>query len=290
MTCETTRDWILQADSASASSEIDRHIRGCADCQKFVRDVMNLERQWRDRPLPERAGTAKAAFLIRLQNRPTPVVEPLKPHRWAGIRYVVAAALLFVVVGSGFLFFGPGQQAAAQSDVIDQLIDWNLDLSEAASPVDRQRIFADKHEKLKRVLGSAKLDSADRQLAEHLLANGTWLAQNEDLGEELQRFNSMADELLERVKNAAESDRLRSDRYAKQFRKVNERGIDPAMDRLASIKNADPERRKLINRILKHDKDRAKQIDEILEKSPDITKKELGEALEVARKRGKHKK
>jgi hypothetical protein len=236
-----------------------------------------------------KAELSRATFLARLEKAPTPVAASSKPHRRATLYYWAAAALLLIVAGSGVLFFGPGRDAEARPDVIDQLVDWNLDLSEA-SPTDRQRIFAERRNKLQNSIGNAKLDPTDRDLAENLMANGSWLVEHEDPVEEFQRFNVMADQLLDRVKTSSESDAVRADRFARQFRKVNERGIDSKMERIRAIAAADPERRKLVNRILKHDKERAVEIDEILERSPDITKKELRAALDLSHKRHKHKK
>jgi hypothetical protein len=290
MNCDLAQTWLLNADAPAdypaGAAEIAEHVRGCGQCQKLAQDVVRLEQLWRDRPLPGRAETSKAGFLVRLQQLPAPASEKPKAHRWSALRYWAAAALLFIVLGGGFLFFGPGRHAEARPDVIEQLIDWNLDLSEAPA-ADRERIFSARQESLQKSVGAAQLGQSDRALAQELLANGSWLAHHQDPVEELQRFNTMADELLEQVRT---SDVVRADRFARQFRKVNERAIDPAMERVRAIAAADPERRKLINRILKHDKERAAQIYEILERSPDITKKELRQALDMAQKRHKHKK
>ena len=292
MSCEPAREWLLNADYPekleAAPSDVAEHVRSCAACQGLSRDLIELERQWRGIPVSPRAEASKAAFLARLEKPPAPASAPPKPRRRAAFYYWSAAALLLIAAGSGVLFFGPGRNAEAHSDVIDQLVDWNLDLSEA-SAVDRQRIYSDRRNKLQKSIVNAKLDPTDRDLAENLMANGTWLVEHEDPVEELQRFNVMADQLLDQVKSSSVSNAVRADRFARQFRKVNERGIDSKMERIRAIAAADPERRKLVNRILKHDKERAVEIDEILERSPDITKKELRAALDLSQKRHKHK-
>jgi hypothetical protein len=99
--------------------------------------------------------------------------------------------------------------------VIEQLVDWNLELTEAATPADRDRIFADKHEKLKVRIGQAKLSDTDRELAENLLTNGVWLVKNDDPVEELNRFHRVADRLLEKMQHAADkADASQSERMA----------------------------------------------------------------------------
>jgi hypothetical protein len=294
MTCESARDWLLDAEKPanveSAPAPIAEHVAGCAQCRKLAQELGELEEHWRQRPLPARAETAKVEFLKRLDNRPLPAPrKPARP-RWTAVRYLAVAASIFVIGGACLLFLVPEQRVEARQDVIDQLIEWNLELSEADTPAERQRIYAERQKKLENSVDKAKLNSPDRDMAATLLANGSWLAQNQDPVEELERFNQMADDVLEQVKTSSTSDSHRATRFAKQFRKINERGIDPTMERVRALAGADASRRKLINRILKHDERRADQINTILEKSPDITKKELREALDLSQKRHKHKK
>jgi hypothetical protein len=281
---------LLNADKPAsvdaAPAEIGQHIRTCADCQKLARDLSALEVQWRRRPVPARVELAKVAFLKRLESQPT--AAPHKPdRRRAGVRFWAIAASLFIVAGISLLFFVPGRSVEAHTDVIEQLVDWNLDLSQAPTAADRQRIYVERQARLQKSVGKAQLGIPERDMAQSLLENGKWLVQNQDPVEELQLLNKMADDMLERVNT---TDTVQAERFAKQFRKINERGIDPTMERVHALAVADPERRKLINRILRHDKERAGQINEILEKSPDITKRELRKALDLSQKRHKHKK
>jgi hypothetical protein len=290
MTCEVSREWLLNAEKPAcvdtAPADIASHIRGCAQCQKLEQDLAALEEQWRQRPLPASVESAKVAFLKRLESQPA--AAPHNPERRrAGVLFWAIAASLFIVAGISLLFFFPGQPVAAHPDVIDQLVDWNLDMSQAPTQADRQRIYVERQARLQDSVGKARLGAPERDMAQNLLENGSWLAQNQDPVEELQRLNKMADDMLERV-NTTNS--AQAELFAKQFRKINERGIDPTMERVHSLAVADPERRKLINRILRHDKERAGQIAEILEKSPDITKKDLRKALDLSQKRHKHKK
>jgi hypothetical protein len=294
MTCDAVREWLLdEAEPANGKSfpvEVIEHCRCCDTCEAIRTGLVDLEQRWRARPVPSAAESSKAAFLDRLAQPPTPASAPkARPSRRKVFWGSAVAAVLFVGAGLAILLFGPSRSAEARPDVLDQLIDWNLEISEAPSAVDRQRLFSERHEALKQSLGKAKLNSDDRALAEDLLANGAWMAQNEDPVEELNRFDSVASQLLDRV-DASAADPVRSDRFAKQFRRINERAIERSMERVRLAKISDPQQKKLVHKLLKKDAERAEQIMNVIEKSPDLTKKELRQALEQTRKRHKPKK
>jgi hypothetical protein len=294
MTCDAVRDWLANADDPENGKtfpvEVVDHCRQCAACEAFRSRLNNLERRWRELPLPANAESSKAAFLLRLVNPPSPTPERKPGIRrrrmlWGG----AIAAVLFLVGGVGILFFGPAKQAEAHPDVLEQLIDWNLDMSEAPSPADRQRLYTERHDNLKKSVEKAKLNADDRALAEDLLANGAWMAHNEDPVEELNRFDTMADRLLERVETST-ADPTRADRFATQFRRVNERAIERNLEKIKLAKITDPQKKKMVQKLLKKDAERADLILKVLEKSPDLTKKELRQVLEQAHKRIKSKK
>jgi hypothetical protein len=96
--------------------------------------------------------------------------------------------------------------------------------------------------------------------------------------------------LLEQVKTSSESDAARAERFAKQFSKVNERGIDRMIDRMRTVQIDNPEVRKKVQKLVKHDADRVETILNILEKSPNLTKSELRKAVDAVHKRHKSKK
>jgi hypothetical protein len=289
MNCATARDWLLSADTAAASPDLAAHLQGCPACAALARDIVALEARWRARPLPANAATSKAAFLAHLANPATPAPQAAPaPRRWREFLGWATALVLLIGAGAVVLVFGPGRDAEAHPDVIEQLVDWNIDLSEAA-PADRERIYHERREALQKSLGKALLDADDRKLAERLLDNGGWLAGHEDPVEELDRFTGVADTLLERIE-AAGADPAKADRLARQFRKVNERAIGRNVEKVRAAKIADPQKKKLVHRLLKKDAERAEQLMDLIEKSPDLTKKELRQALDLTAKRHRHKK
>jgi hypothetical protein len=48
MTCESARDWLLNADYPekieAAPSDVVEHVHGCAECQALAQDLIELER------------------------------------------------------------------------------------------------------------------------------------------------------------------------------------------------------------------------------------------------------
>ena len=165
-------------------------------------------------------------------------------------------------------------------DVIDELIDWNLELS-GISLDQRLRVYSERHDEFQKALAKAKLDDPERELAEYLLANGSWLAINVDPIGALDLFNGVADKLLALVKSNSVSDAFTADRFVRQFCKVNERGIEPFTERVKAIADTDAEQRQLIDRALEHGKDRVKQIENILEGLPELTKRELRVVMDL---------
>lgn len=295
MTCESARDWLLQADTptnlAAAPVEVKAHVGTCAGCQKRIRDIAAFEANWRSLPVSPRAEVAKTRFLKHLQ-QPTPAVPPARPKRLTKALAWIGVAALFLIAGAGILFYWPNQQPVqAQSDVIEQLVDWNLELTEAPTPADRERIFTEKHEKLKVRIKQDKLNDADRELAENLLANGTWLVKNDDPVEELHRFNRMAERMMEKMQHASDrADAQLAERMARQYAKIAERGIDGNLERIRFAKGLDPERKLKIKQMLKEDQDRDRMLIILVEKGNAASQKELKKALELSGKRHKLRK
>jgi hypothetical protein len=281
MTCSETRDLLLQSASpAELPAAASEHARECAACRALAADMARLEQHWRGLPLPPSVESSRAAFVARLADRPKPAPVPV--HRFAVPRWAVAAAILVAVAGSSLMFVS--NEARASADVIDRLIDWNLDLA-TATPADRARLgerAAAFHGDLKRVT------EADRDLAESLLQNGTWLATNDDPLAVAERFNAVADQLLFRIQAATDAgERKRSDKLSRQYRRVFERGIDPNVRRALASPALNFEHQGRIERVLLSDEGRLEKLAELLERVPDASRKEIRRALELSKKQPK---
>jgi hypothetical protein len=280
VTCDDAKSEML--DDAS-SVELAAHRETCAACRDYAARVRSLEVRWRSRPLPARAELAKQAFLDRLATPAVPASPSRRRWRWS------VAAVCCLLAGSALILFWPGDRVEARDDVLDQLIDWNLEVSEAATSIERQRIWDARQELLRLALRQAKLDQRERDLGERLLANAAWMAGHEDPIEELRRFHEVADRLLDGV-NQAGPDVARSNKFARQFARVSERGIDRNVDRIKPEKLADPEWRGKYHRLARLDADLAERVRGLVDQAPDLTKRELRRALEASAARERRKK
>lgn len=251
MKCQAAQFWLLQAESLRPKAwptDIGKHVDGCAACAKFARDLRELEDQWREQPLP--AGTkAKSAFLKTLrQTEPAkPAEQPLllkarrlmrKPLSWA------AAAAMFLLVIGGFaaMLMSPGKTEAS-SEVVDRLIDWNLEMT-AADPKERKRLLDENEAALRQDFQKAKpkLTPEQRELGERLLADGAWMAANDDPLEESKRVGGLADTLSDMSKaNLGRKDREREREHCELlFMKVMHFGVHPNVERVNKLKPPDP--------------------------------------------------
>ena len=207
MNCERAQHWILAValpgELARAPREIGDHIRQCDSCQRLIQRVVRLEENWRQQPVPASAERAQGAFLQRLAEPPEPIIRrPQLPHRNLRLaRWMVAACVVAVIglsIGVG-VFSTSSVARAENADVIDRMIDWNLQMSEASTLEDRQRLFTEHAETFKTDLAKAELSDSDRAFADNLMETGAWLASNDEPVEEADKLNALADQIVTRA-------------------------------------------------------------------------------------------
>jgi hypothetical protein len=280
MNCSETQDLLLQAASIrDVPASVADHVRDCPECGQLVRDVERLEQQWRELPLPATVDAGREAFLRQLaQPAVRKAAGRFTPPRWA------VAAVVLLAVGAAGWFVLPPSEARASDEVIERLIDWNLDLA-GASVADRARLgerAATFHDDLGHVR------AVDRDLAESLLQNGTWLAAHDDPLGVAERFDTVADQLLDRIQKATDAgERKRSDRLSRQYRHVLERGIDPSVRRVLASPALDFEHQRRVERVLLSDEGRLDKLAALLERAPDASRKEIRKALDLSKKQPK---
>ncbi|MFL5338612.1 MAG: hypothetical protein ACJ8F7_00460 [Gemmataceae bacterium] len=283
MICERVQEWLLRAESLAGAPEgVAIHLRSCPDCQRLVQRVGRLEQRWRDEPLPASAHDSRDAFLQRLK----PTVQPRPAYRrWLAPAVWAVAASLLLMIGLSALLLSSPQKAHADPDVIGQLVDWNLEISEAA-PEERQQLFAQKAEALKANLAKAQLSGEDRAIANSLMENGAWLTSNEEPLEEAERFNTLADQLLVRVETAAGRNDAAGQKLARQFQRVASRGVDAKLEQ-AKVEG-DQKKQARLEKIQARDAKRLQELERLHELAPALTKKELKKVIEQAKQK-KHK-
>jgi hypothetical protein len=291
MDCKRAQDWLLQAEDPRAEccpADVADHVRRCPACGRLGARLARLEEAWRQQPLPAGAEPARAAFLKRLPVRPQSLtpwrhrLPRLTPPRWA------VAALVFLTLGLSAWLLWPSPEVQASADVVEQLIDWDLQLSEAPTPAERTRIYARQAEALKEGLLQAEMQPEERDLAEKLLNTGSWLVEHDDPLDEADRFDEVADWLVQRMQSAqARGDGMALCRFARHYRRVAERGIVANLDRMEEGA-VDGERQNKLDRLAQRDDGRAEALEGMLTHAPHAAHKDIRGALESTKKHHRH--
>jgi hypothetical protein len=295
MDCRIVQTWLLEAEDPRLErcpAEIAGHVHRCPACSRLQAQLARLEQAWRKQPLPARADRARAAFLKRLPARPTPAAPRrlrfprLTPPRWA------VAALVLLTVGLSVWLFWPASEVQASGDLVEQLIDWDLQLSEAPTPAERSRIYDQQAAGLKKELQQAQLPAEDRELAEKLLDTGSWLTEHDDPLDEADKFDEVADHLVQRMQSAdARRDVKEMSRLARRYRRIADRGIGAKLDKMEEVSagGGDAEREQKLNRLTQRDARRAAALEGLLDHAPTAAhKEEIRGALESSKKHHKH--
>jgi hypothetical protein len=251
--------------------DLAEHVQACAECSKLVRDLRQLEDDWRHLPMPAEADQAKAAFVQRLPAlRAT--IAPRRRRLAPAMRWAMAAGILLAV--SPFLYrsMSPGA-AVATSNIVDELIAWNVALS-SAEPGERQRMLAEREAGFQDNLQKAKLPKAERDMAERLLDNGRWMAVNNDPLGEAGKLSDIADTLVTRIDLAAKKGNVEvAQRDVSRYSKVWDEGVHGCMQRV-NQKAWEPElKQKGFGEIQRHDQWQRDQFEKMSERAPPQMKK-----------------
>lgn len=291
MDCPQVQDWLLRMEAVDpercSSPEHAEHLRICTACRGLITELAALEQNWRELPLPASALTAKSAFLSTLGSQAPRRGRAASSSPRVWFRSAVAASLLLAASVSGLLMLDKSRASAA-ANVVEQLIDWNLELAENSSPTKRTNIYGDRVDHLRLELANAKLPGDDRAFAEQLLTNASWLSQNDDPMSVADRFTAVADSLLDKI-DAARSDgnvkELR--RLTRLYARVSERGIEPKLEIVLASKGLDFEHMRRLEKVILKDDQRRQKLQALLERSPEASRKEIKRALGLPRKANK---
>jgi hypothetical protein len=304
MNCREVQDWLLESEDARPEScdspEMAAHLEQCAACRRLAAQLVELEVVWRDLPAPAAAEGAKADFLARLPELAasgsmsgaagvSPVSRgAVTRRRWLQ-RSAAAAAGLLAVGGGAWLLFS-GREAEADDDLMDRLVDWNLQLAEAASPDERERLYSEA-EPLQAAIAAAKLPPEHAALAESFLDNGTWLVSHQDPVFAADRFDGLAGRLLDLARAAGEKgNHKRMKRLLEQYNRVLETGVNPNIESAEASGTLDFEHQKRLEKLTIEDSRRLRQLTSLLDRAPDASRAEIRRALGQEVKRAKNKK
>jgi hypothetical protein len=285
MDCREVQDWLLRADDlrseSCGSADADEHLEGCVDCRTLRGRLMALEQAWRELPLPGQSDLAKAAFLARLPKL-TAAAFPLGRHSSAHrlLRWVAAIAASLLIVGVGVWVFHGGQEAQASDDLLDELLDWNLRLTQAQSPDERSEVYARKAELLRSAIDKARLPREQADVAKTLLENGQWLARHQDPAIAAERFDGLAGRLLELAREAGEKgNHKRMNSLLRQYSLVVRSGVDPNVAIAEASGALDLENQRRLEKLALRDAEHVRELASLLEKAPDASRKEIAQAL-----------
>jgi hypothetical protein len=290
MTCREVQEWLMEANGVRPAP-VARHLVACAACRSLAARLDALHSDWRAVPLPPGVEEAKQAFLKCRIPPPLPTMARFELRRWLPV-YAAAAALVLVTVGlTSWLFLnGRPDSGPSAAGVVEDLLAWNLDLAKASTPDERAKLFHERQAEMQAALRTKDLPPESRKLAELLAENGSALAADADPVAAAERFGDVADELLDRLAAAAEQgDLATAEKVAGLYGKVADQGVAANLGRAEEAPPGDPELKKKLGAAANRQRQRAKQLEAVLERAPPAVRKELRKKLEAAAKAGKPK-
>ncbi len=227
-----------------------------------------------------RAGSIEAA------EPATPSAEPSETRsrtaarsgKWRAWRLPVAIAFTLAIATSVVFLAAP--EAQAGPEVIGQLVDWNLDISQANTPEARLAIFDTRNNDLKTLVGHARLPVEDRELADTLLETGSWLTRNNDPVAEAERFADIADKLLARLDSAATApDERQAVRLADTYHRLAQIGVSGNIERGVAIGAFDQPGKLRLDKVIAGNTKRAQKLEDLLARPPESSHKAIHKAL-----------
>jgi hypothetical protein len=291
MDCRQVQDWLLEADEPDQpwqSPEVMRHLEQCRPCRLMADRLTEIEDAWRLLPDPPEAERAKARFLADLpqvdrRNIPS---RQLSRRRW--LQWGMVAAAGCSAAGAGLFMLLPTHDARASDALLDELVDWNLRLTEAESAADRRRLYAERAAQLKSAVDQTEVPADQADLDQALLENGTWLASHRDPMGEATRFDGLADRLLDLAADAGEHRRFHQmDRLLKQYNRLMECGINPNVQRAEASGALDFEHQRNVERLALSDEKHLRILTSLLEQAPNASREEIENALKLRGKAAK---
>lgn len=271
MKCESVQDWLLQCDNLQPKTwprDLRHHVKACSACYEYARSLKRLEKSWRDQPLPSQSRKPRPKFLKRITRLERP--EPTKPtgRSWRPVRWLSAIAAVLVVGVSilAFMLIAPGEIQA--SDVVDNLLDWNTRISNA--DFDKRKQLLEEEDTFRKRLQSARrLSAEERANGELLLAAARELVASDDLEEDEEIINRLADKLLDRAREAEKKgNKQATEIYSRRYVTFVDKAVNPLKTKLSIID-------RLISWNMEMANADAKTRKELLEQNEPVLRQEL---------------
>jgi hypothetical protein len=268
---------------ASRNQRLDELLRTHPDLHGDYLDYMQLHAllQWRGGNV-QAAGPAPTP---EVETQRTPVTVTAGASRWMS-RRGLAAAVVFLAACVAAIFLLRPSESQATPDPFVRLCEWNLELAEAHTPGERNRIYDEQAANLKATLAKAELTLEDREIAETLLANGAFLINNDDPIAEADRFNDIADKLVARIDAAAAAhDEDRIAQLADIYQRVTEVGVDANLERAFQAGAIDNDQKQKMSRTF-----RSHRLAEIMKHNPEAHRKAMRRGMTKGHKTKKAQK
>jgi hypothetical protein len=283
MDCTDAREWLLRSDLAEGETSpagVAAHLAGCAACRSYADRLRGLERAVRELPAPAGADAAREAFLERLRaggaaRRPI----PLRTRRW--VAAAAAAAILVAGAGTLVLTLG-GSQPSEASVVLDQLVDWNLEVANAGSPSDRDRLYAARAGDLERRVREVRFAADEHELATTLLENSARLARDGDPLAGAEALTDVTSVVVRQMGRAASKGDVRKTKGLNAvYARLVQRGVNAKIDRIEDPVPPLPEHDRQLEKLLKRNAEMRDELATLLKTSPAATQDEIRRALNL---------
>jgi hypothetical protein len=183
---------------------------------------------------------------------------PARRRWWVGLARVAAAAVFLVGVGFASWMLRQPHSATAET-VLDQMIEWNVALSQSDDAGEKTKLFKEKAKQFAALVKKGELPEDQQELAEKLLTNASWLAENEDDPlEEANRFNDLADEVVEKLSKAKDEKTI--NQLAESYTRLAEKGINANMQQLSKQKKLEAKQQEELKKLLIKEEQRLKKL------------------------------
>jgi len=277
MRCPDAQEWLLRSDlTETPPAGVADHLAGCAECRSVADRLRRLERAVRELPAPAGADAARDAFLKRL--RAGDAARAIRSRRWAA---AAAAAILLAVAGTLVLTLG-GSKASEASVVLDQLVDWNLEVANAGSPSDRDRLYAARAGDLERRVREGRLAADEHELAATLLENSARLARGSGPLAEAEALTDVASVVVRQMGRAASKGDVRKTKGLNAYyARLVQRGVNAKIDRIEDPVPPLPEHDRKLEKLLSRNAEMRDELATLLKTSPAATHDEIRRALNL---------
>ncbi|MBI5722389.1 MAG: hypothetical protein HZA50_00365 [Planctomycetes bacterium] len=289
MNCQQARQEILAVEDPDApdgfSRPLGEHLSACPHCQSLLGKVQHLEIVARRLPVPQENPTVLTSFLKKINANNSPASGMAGIFRLRSWRiWAASAAAAVLLVASLLLLWTPNRTAPepdASADVVCDLVDWNLQISQKRQLADRAQAYQARSPVFKDAMRQAQLAQDDRELADALMANAAWMAENNDPLDEADMFAAIADELVPCLDRRKAGGGVFFNVLAQEYGAVVETGIAANLDRAAEQGPLDPKQAQKWDKVVQHASKHVDRMKSLLDHVPPQADNGIKRAIEA---------